>query len=119
MTKKEPLKVFIGFDPKIADEILGFLLICGMALFYASAQVFSRYLKELDVKFTSASMGFFAFFILLIASIFFRGSSSAKIWMQHVCSRESPRKNKTYVWTCLRRGEAHVLRVHALHRGGW
>ena len=67
--------VFIGFDPKIADEILGFLLICGMALFYASAQVFSRYLKELDVKFTSASMGFFAFFILLIASIFFEGNT--------------------------------------------
>ena len=46
-----------------------------MALFYASAQVFSRYLKELDVKFTSASMGFFAFFILLIASIFFEGNT--------------------------------------------
>ena len=46
-----------------------------MALFYASAQVFSRYLKELDVKFTSASMGLFAFFILLIASIFFEGNT--------------------------------------------
>ena len=39
----------IGFDPKIADEIIGFLLICGMAFCYGSAQVFSRYLKELDV----------------------------------------------------------------------
>ena len=46
--------VLIGFDPKIADEILGFLLICSMAFFYALSQVFSRYLKELDVKFTNA-----------------------------------------------------------------
>ena len=44
---------FIGFDPKIADEILGFLLICGMAFCYGSAQVFSRYLKELDIKITN------------------------------------------------------------------
>ena len=67
--------VLIGFDPKIADEILGFLLICGMAFFYASAQVFSRYLKELDVKFTSAFMGLVAFIILLIISIYFEGST--------------------------------------------
>ena len=37
--------IFIGFDPKIADEIIGFLLISGMAFCYGSAQVFSRYLK--------------------------------------------------------------------------
>ena len=67
--------ILIGFDPKIADEIIGFLLICGMAFFYGSSQVFSRYLKDLDVKFTSASMGFIAFIILLIASIFFEGNT--------------------------------------------
>ena len=66
--------VFIGFDPKIADEILGFLLICCMALFYASAQVFSRYLKELDVKFTNAFMGLIGFIVLIIPSIFFEGN---------------------------------------------
>jgi O-acetylserine/cysteine efflux transporter len=65
----------IGFDPKIADEILGFLLICSMAFFYASAQVFSRYLKELDVKFTNAFMGAFAFIVLVILSIFFEGNT--------------------------------------------
>ena len=58
--------VLIGFDPKIADEILGFLLICCMAFFYASSQVFSRYLKELDVKFNSAFMGLVGFIVLLI-----------------------------------------------------
>ena len=63
--------ILIGFDPKIADEILGFLLICGMAFFYASAQVYSRYLKELDVKFTNAFMGAVAFIVLLILSIIF------------------------------------------------
>ena len=67
--------IFIGFDPKIADEILGFLLVCAMAFFYASSQVFSRYLKELDVKFTNASMGFIAFIVLLITSIFFEGNT--------------------------------------------
>ena len=63
--------LLIGFDPKIADEILGFLLICSMAFFYALSQVFSRHLKALDVKFTNTSMGFIGFFLLLIASLFF------------------------------------------------
>ena len=67
--------ILIGFDPKIADEILGFLLICGMAFFYASANVFSRYLKELDVKFTNASMGLVGFITLLIPSIFLEGNT--------------------------------------------
>tara|TARA_Y100000741_G_C17966684_1_gene442119 strand:+ start:15 stop:605 length:591 start_codon:yes stop_codon:yes gene_type:complete len=67
--------LLIGFDPKIADEILGFLLICSMAFFYALSQVFSRYLKELDVKFTNASMGFLAFIVLLIGSIIFEGNT--------------------------------------------
>tara|TARA_B100001123_G_scaffold49393_1_gene50636 strand:+ start:1247 stop:2068 length:822 start_codon:yes stop_codon:yes gene_type:complete len=65
----------IGFDPKIADELLGFILICGMAICYASAQVFSRYLKELDVKFTNAFMGVIAFVFLLILSVFFEGNT--------------------------------------------
>ena len=67
--------VLIGFDPKIADEILGFLLICCMAFFYALAQVFSRYLKELDVKFTNACMGGIGFISLLILSIYFEGNT--------------------------------------------
>ena len=66
---------FIGFDPKIADEILGFLLICGMAFCYGSAQVFSRYLKELDIKITNAFMGATAFIFLIILSILFEGNT--------------------------------------------
>ena len=66
--------IMIGFDPKIADEIFGFLLICAMAFFYASSQVFSRYLKEIDVKLTNACMGLIAFIILSIVSIFFEGN---------------------------------------------
>ncbi len=65
----------IGFDPKIADEILGFLLICGMAFCYGSAQVFSRYLKELDIKITNAFMGATAFMFLIILSILFEGDT--------------------------------------------
>tara|TARA_Y100000590_G_scaffold346053_1_gene396130 strand:+ start:1563 stop:2384 length:822 start_codon:yes stop_codon:yes gene_type:complete len=67
--------VLIGFDPKIADEITGFLLICCMAFFYASAQVFSRYLKELDVKITNASVGLVGFIVLIIPSIYFEGNT--------------------------------------------
>ena len=67
--------ILIGFDPKIVDEILGLVLICSMAFFYALAQVFSRYLKELDVKFTNAFMGFFGFITLLIISILFEGNT--------------------------------------------
>jgi len=67
--------LLIAFDPKIADEILGFLLICFMAFFYALSQVFSRYLKELDVKFTNAFMGGIGFVSLLILSIFFEGNT--------------------------------------------
>jgi len=63
--------ILIGFDPKIVDETLGILLICFMAFFYALSQVFSRYLKELDVKFTNASMGLIGCITLLILSIFF------------------------------------------------
>ena len=67
--------LLIGFDPKIADEILGLLLICCMAVFYALAQVFSRYLKELDIKFTNGFMGIVGCITLLILSIFFEGNT--------------------------------------------
>jgi len=65
--------LLIGFDPKIADEILGLFFICCMAVFYALAQVFSRYLKELDIKFTNGFMGIVGCVTLLILSIFFEG----------------------------------------------
>jgi len=67
--------VLIGFDPKIVDEILGILLICCMAFFYALAQVFSRSLKELDVKFTNAFMGLVGCIVLLFLSILFEGNT--------------------------------------------
>ena len=47
----------IAFDPKIMDEIFGTLLIFGMAFFYGLSQVFSRYIKNLDVKFTNSIIG--------------------------------------------------------------
>jgi len=65
----------IAFDPKIVNEILGILLICCMAFFYGLAQVFSRQLKDLDVKFTNAFMGLTGCTILLFLSIFFEGNA--------------------------------------------
>ena len=39
--------ILLGFDPLIRNEILALFLISLMAFFYACAQVFSRYLKDL------------------------------------------------------------------------
>ena len=66
--------ILIAFDPKIVDEILGILLVFAMAFFYGLSQVFSRYLKELDVKFTNAFMGLVGFIILAIISQLFEGN---------------------------------------------
>ena len=66
--------ILIAFDPKISEEILATLLIFAMAFFYGLSQVFSRYLKDLDVKFTNAFMGFVGFVILIITSHFFEGN---------------------------------------------
>jgi O-acetylserine/cysteine efflux transporter len=52
----------IAFDPNILDEIIGTFLVFGMAFFYGLSQVFSRYIKDLDVKFTNSFMGLGRFY---------------------------------------------------------
>ena len=66
--------ILIAFDPKISEEIFATLLIFAMAFFYGLSQVFSRYLKDLDVKFTNAFMGLVGFIILIIISHLFEGN---------------------------------------------
>ena len=65
----------LSFDPLIKNEIFALLLISFMAFFYASAQVFSRYLKELDVTLTNCIMGLCGFFFLFITSYIFEGDT--------------------------------------------
>ena len=65
--------VLLGFDPLIRDEMFALILISFMALFYAAAQVFSRYLKNLEVTLTNAVMGFIGFIFLIISSSIFEG----------------------------------------------
>ena len=65
----------LAFDPLIKNEIFALLLISFMAFFYASAQVFSRYLKELDVTLTNCIMGLCGFFFLFITSYIFEGDT--------------------------------------------
>ena len=65
--------LFIAFDPNILDEIVGTFLVFGMAFFYGLSQVFSRYIKDLDVKFTNAFMGLIGFLVLIIFSQIFEG----------------------------------------------
>ena len=67
--------VILAFDPKVVDEIIGSLLICGMAFFYGLSQVFSRYLKDLDIKYTNTIMSFTGFLILIILSSIFEGNA--------------------------------------------
>jgi len=67
--------VILAFDPKVVEEIIGSLLICGMAFFYGLSQVFSRYLKELDVKFTNTIMSLTGCVILIILSNIFEGNT--------------------------------------------
>jgi O-acetylserine/cysteine efflux transporter len=72
--------VLIAFDPRIVDEILGALLIFAMAFFYGLSQVFSRYLKDFDVKFTNSMMGLIGFLILIILSGIFEGNIFKQIY---------------------------------------
>ena len=65
--------ILLGFDPLIRNEIFALFLISFMAFFYASAQVFSRYLKDLEVTQTNAIMGLIGFLFLITASYFFEG----------------------------------------------
>ena len=65
----------LGFDPLIRNEIFALFLITLMAFFYASAQVFSRYLKELDVTMTNCIMGLIGFLFLFSTSYIFEGNT--------------------------------------------
>jgi O-acetylserine/cysteine efflux transporter len=67
--------VLLAFDPKVVEELIGSLLICGMAFFYGLSQVFSRYLKDLDIKFTNTIMSLIGFIILIILSSLFEGNT--------------------------------------------
>ncbi len=71
--------VLLGFDPLIRDEMFALILISFMALFYAAAQVFSRYLKNLEVTLTNAVMGFIGFIFLIISSSIFEGEIMKEI----------------------------------------
>ena len=67
--------VLIGYDPNLKGEILALFYTILMALSYALSQVFSRYLKELDVKLTNTYMAVTGCISLLIFSIFAEGNS--------------------------------------------
>ena len=67
--------IIIGYDPNLKDEKLALLYTTLMSLCYALAQVFSRHLKELDVKLTNAFMGLTGFLTLIIISVLFEGNT--------------------------------------------
>ena len=67
--------ILLGFDPLIKDEIFALFLISFMAFFYASAQVFSRYLKDLEVTLTNGFMGLCGFSCLIVTSYIYEGNT--------------------------------------------
>ena len=71
--------ILLGFDPLIRNEFFALVLITLMAFFYASAQVFSRYLKDLEVTLTNAIMGLIGFVLLIISSSIFEGQTLNEI----------------------------------------
>ena len=71
--------ILLGFDPLIRNELYALLLISLMAFSYASAQVFSRYLKDLEVTMTNAIMGLTGFIFLIISSFIFEGQVFTEI----------------------------------------
>jgi O-acetylserine/cysteine efflux transporter len=64
----------IGYDPNLKSEIIAILLCAVSAFFYGISNVFSRYIKNIDVKLTNTIMGFTGFITLLIFSIIFEGN---------------------------------------------
>jgi O-acetylserine/cysteine efflux transporter len=71
--------ILLSFDPLIKDEIFSLFLVSFMAFFYASAQVFSRYLKELDVSLTNSLMALCGFLCLITTSYIFEGNTFENI----------------------------------------
>ena len=65
----------IGYDPNLKGEIYAIFLSGVSAFFYAIANVLSRYIKEIDVKFTNMIMGFTGFITILLFSVFFEGNT--------------------------------------------
>ena len=65
----------IGYDPNLKSEIFAIFLCAISAFFYGVANVFSRYIKDIDVKLTNTVMGFTGFTLLFLFSIFFEGNT--------------------------------------------
>ena len=67
--------IFIGFDPELSNQKYAFLLVTIMSIFYAAANITSRYLKKLEVTLTNSIMGLVGFIVLLLISIFLEGNT--------------------------------------------
>jgi len=65
----------IGYDPNLKGEIYAIFLCSVSAFFYGIANVLSRYIKEVDVKFTNMIMGLSGFITILLFSVFSEGNT--------------------------------------------
>ena len=65
----------IGYDPNLKGEIYAIFLCSISAFFYGIANVFSRYIKEIDVKFTNMIMGLTGFVTIISFSLVSEGNT--------------------------------------------
>ena len=65
----------IGYDPNLKGEIYAIFLCSVSAFFYGISNVFSRYIKEIDVKFANMIMGVTGFITILLFSVFSEGNT--------------------------------------------
>ena len=78
--------IIIGFDPNLKNEKVALVLAISMSFFYGGSQVFSRYLKELDIIFTNAFMALMGFILLLVCSFIFEGDIKNNIFEINIIS---------------------------------
>ena len=72
--------IIIGFDPNLKNEKIALFLAISMSFFYGGSQVFSRYLKELNIVFTNAFMALMGCVLLLVCSFIFEGNVKNNIF---------------------------------------
>ena len=66
--------LIIFFDPKLANNFLGLFFASLMALSFGLSQVYSRELRNLDIRLLNAFVGWIGFLILFIISYFIEGN---------------------------------------------
>ncbi len=108
--------ILLGFDPLIRHEIFALFLISFMAFFYACAQVFSRYLKDLEVTQTNAIMGLLGFIFLITSSYCFEGEVIENIMNINLYSWLLILHSGIFVSICAHMSMFYLYRIYPVNK---